>query len=380
MIYLDNSATTKPYEEVLDAFLKVSRDYFGNPSSLHSIGGKAEKLLEQARSQVAGLLKVKSSEIIFTSGGTEANNLAIKGAALANQHRGNHIITTQIEHPSVYESVKDLEQRGFEATYLQVDQNGVVDIEELKRAIRPETILVSIIHVNNEAGTIQPIEEIGQILKAYPKILFHADHVQGAGKVPLDFKKASLDMVSLSGHKFHALKGTGALYVREGVSLDPLFSGGGQESRRRHGTENVAGIVSFAKALRMTSERWAANQQLIDKTAAVIRSGLASIPEVTIHSPARHSAPHIINFSVADMKAEVFVHALEAKGVYVSTTSACSSKKSVLSRTLLAMGVPEKLAESAMRISLSEKNTPEEAEEAVKIIADTAKHLGKVMN
>ncbi|KKK38375.1 cysteine desulfurase [Mesobacillus campisalis] len=379
MIYFDNSATTKPYKEVLDSFLKVSAGYFGNPSSLHGIGGQAEKLLGQARSQVARLMGVKAAEVIFTSGGTEGNNLALKGAALANRGRGKHIITTQIEHDSVANAARQLEELGFEVTYLPVNKEGFIDTAAVNAAIRDDTILVSVIHTNNEVGTIQPVGEIGQMLKDFPKVLFHVDYVQGAGKLPLDIYGSNIDLCTISGHKFHGLKGTGALFVRDGVKLLPLLSGGGQEGERRNGTENVAGMVAMAKALRMSSERWERNMGLINEIMGTIKSGLAEMPEIIIHTPAENSAPHILNFSVKGFKAEVFIHALEEKGIYVSTTSACSSRKSRPSKTLLAMGVPDGVAESAIRISLSEENTLAEAKAAAGAIRETVKQLGEVM-
>ncbi len=257
MIYFDNSATTKPFSEVIHSYVKVSTDFFGNPSSLHQIGGMAEQLLTQARNQIGKLLKVKPAEILFTSGGTESNNLAIKGTAIMYRSRGKHIITTEVEHPSVRETMEQLKQLGFKITYIKPDKEGRIRPLDIKQALREDTILVSVIHVNNEVGTIQPIKEIGQLLKNYPKVLFHVDHVQGAGKVPLDFHVADIDLASISGHKFHGLKGTGALFIREGVRISPLLSGGGQESKLRSGTENVAGIVAMAKALRMTLDRYA---------------------------------------------------------------------------------------------------------------------------
>ncbi len=222
MIYLDNSATTKPLPEVMDSFVKVSKDFFGNPSSLHGIGGQSEKLLSQARSQVARLLSVKQNEIFFTSGGTEGNNLAIKGISFAYKDRGKHLITTAVEHASVRESFKQLEGMGFEVTEIPVDSIGRVHVEDIEKAIRPDTTLISVMHVNNEVGTIQPIQEIGRLLKKYPKILFHVDHVQGIGKVPLDLYKCEVDLCTISAHKFHGLKGNGLLFVREGVSIPYL--------------------------------------------------------------------------------------------------------------------------------------------------------------
>lgn len=379
MIYFDNSATTKPFKEVLDSFVKVSSDYFGNPSSLHQIGGQAEKLLSQARNQIATLLGVRASEIVFTSGGTEGNNLAIKGTALALNGRGKHIITTEIEHASVHNAMKQLEELGFEVTYVPVNSSGLVSSSDIKKAIRKDTVLVSVIHINNEVGAVQPIWEIGQMLSGFPKILFHVDHVQGAGKLPLDFYNCGIDLCTISGHKFHGLKGTGALFVREGINISSLLSGGDQEGKKRGGTENVAGMVAMAKALRMSLELQDKKSDHLKKILETIRAGLKKMPEVVIHTPVQSMAPHILNFSIEGLKAEVFVHALEQKGIFVSTTSACSSKRHSASKTLLAMGIPAGLAESAIRISLSYDNTLQEAEYLLKAVTDTLIQLGEVM-
>jgi cysteine desulfurase len=379
MIYLDNSATTKPYKEVLDSFIKVSTDFFGNPSSLHKIGGQAEKLLQQARSQAAKLLGVKPTEILFTSGGTESNNLAIKGVAMAHRERGRHIITTAIEHASIYNTMEQLESLGFEITYIRPDANGFIQAKDVEAEMRDDTILVSIIHVNNEVGTIQPVAEIGAMLKKYPKTFFHVDHVQGVGKIPLDFHHAGIHLCTVSGHKFHGLKGTGALFVKEGVLLSPILTGGSQEWKQRSGTENVAGIVAMAKALRMTLDE--RRDKLNQMTAVMdrLRDGISSVREITIHTPEDKAAPHILNFSVQGLRAETFVHALEEKNIFVSTTSACSSKKKAASKTLLAMGVPAEKAESAIRISLTYSNTVQEADLAVKAIKEAVIHLSEVV-
>lgn len=378
-IYFDNSATTKPYKEVVDSFVRVSTDYFGNPSSLHRIGGEAEKLLSKGRKQIAEQLGVKPSEIIFTSGGTESNNLAIKGTALMHRKRGNHIITTSVEHASIKESFRQLEELGFEFTIIPVDHEGRINVQDVENAISDQTILVSVMHVNNEVGTIQPIEKIGNLLKNYPKIIFHVDHIQGVGKVPLNLYKENIDLCSFSGHKFHGLKGTGLLYIREGVMLSPLFTGGSQERKFRSGTENVAGMVSLAKALRLTLENMDEHVQKILPMKETIITGIQDIEEIVVHTPDTGSAPHIINFSLKGFKAEVFVHALEEKDIYVSTTSACSSKKKTGSNTLSAMGVSEDLVKGAIRISLSYENTMEEAHFVVKAIRETVIKLKEVM-
>lgn len=379
MIYFDNSATTKPYKEVVDSFVKVSNDFFANPSSLHKLGGQAEALLNQARNQIAQLLNIKQKEINFTSGGTESNNLAIKGAATMFKNRGNHIITTAIEHASIYESMEILKNDGFSITYLPVDSEGRINLNDLKMAIRNETILVSIIHVNNEVGTIQPIKEIGDLLKNYPKILFHVDHVQGIGKVPINIHEYGIDLCSISAHKFHGLKGNGILYVREGVKIAPLLTGGNQEGHNRSGTENVAGIVAMAKALRLNLLKSEKEINRLIGLKTFILDGIQQIPEIIVHTPIENSAPHIINFSVKGFKAEVFVHALEEEEIYVSTTSACSSKINSVSHTLIGMGIDEEIAKSAVRLSLSFENTEEEARLVIRAIRKTIQKLGRTM-
>lgn len=378
MIYFDNSATTKPYREVVESFIKVSSEYFGNPSSLHRLGGQAEKLLTQAREQIAQLIAVKSSEVFFTSGGTESNNLAIKGAAFMYKERGRHLVTTSIEHASVLNTMEQLEQMGFEVTYLPVDHNGFVQVEDVKKAIRDDTILVSIMQVNNEVGVIQPIREIGEWLKKFPKVLFHVDAVQGVGKLPLELEECGVDLCSFSAHKFHGLKGTGALFIKDGLRITPLFAGGNQESGKRSGTENVAGAVAMAKALRMTMERTTAGVRNMAEIQWLLRSGLEEIAGIVIHTPVDETAPHILNFSVPEIKSETFIHALEQENIYLSTTSACSSKRKTPSKTLLAMGVSEQLADKAIRISLSFDNTKEEAMECIAAIKRAVNQLRRV--
>ncbi|PFA69699.1 cysteine desulfurase NifS [Bacillus sp. AFS015802] len=368
MIYFDNSATTKPYKEVLDTFLKVNEGYFANPSSIHSFGGRVEKLIQQSREQIASLLGINTKEVFFTSGGTESNNLAIKGTALEYGHRGKHIITTNIEHPSVKNAFHQLEEFGYTATYLDVDHEGKVRPSELKAAIQEDTILVSVMQVNNEVGSIQPIREIGKILQDYPKILFHVDAVQACGKVPLILDEKLIDLCSISAHKIHGIKGTGMLYVRDGLKLSPILSGGEQEGNLRSGTENTGGIVSFAKALRMHVEESKQKLVIMEENQQFLRGELETIEGVTVHTPSRNHSPHILNFSVKDFKGEVLIHALDRHEVYVSTTSACSSKQSKPSETLLSMGVPDSLAANSIRISLSFHNTMEECKQFIQLL------------
>lgn len=379
MIYLDNSATTRPFAEVVESYAKAAQQYFANPSSVHKPGMQAEQLLKQARLQTATILGVKPGEIIFTSGGTEGNNTAIKGIAYTYRSRGKHIITTAVEHPSVTNVCEQLKKEGFEITYLPVDRNGRVQINDVKNAIRDDTILVSIMHVNNEVGTIQPIEEIGELLQNYPKLFFHVDQVQGIGKVPLDYKKAHVDLATISAHKFHGLKGTGALFVREGIHFNPLLSGGGQEKNFRSGTENTAGIVAMARALRMATENLAEKILHMKKIQSYFFSELSKIPEVTLNTPAPSCAPHIINFSIPRFKTEVLITALSERGVYVSTTSACSVQRNEPSKTLLAMGLGDDIASSSVRISLSFENTFEEAQKAMTAIRECIHELKRVM-
>lgn len=379
MIYLDNSATTKPYKEVLDTFLKVNENFYANPSSIHSFGGQIEKLIQQSREQVASLLDIKQKEVFFTSGGTESNNLAIKGTAIQYGHRGKHIITTKIEHPSVLNAVKQLEIFGYSVTYLDVDAQGRIQPEQVKDAIKEDTILVSVMQVNNEIGSVQPIREIGMLLADYPKILFHVDAVQACGKVPLILREKLIDLCSISAHKIHGIKGTGMLFVRDGLELSPIISGGEQEGNLRSGTENTGGIVSFAKALRMHLIE--SKQQLpkMEENQRYLREELEKMEGVTVHTPVEHHAPHILNFSIEDFKGEVVVHALDLHEVFVSTTSACSSKQSKPSRTLLSMGVSKSQANSSIRISLSFHNTMEECRQFIQLLKKEIELLQKTM-
>jgi cysteine desulfurase len=379
MIYLDNSATTKPYPEVLDTYKTVAEEYFANPSSLHKLGGRAEALLNKCRAQAARLLNVKEQEIIFTSGGTEGNNTAIKGVAFGYRQRGKHMITTKVEHPASRAAFEQLEALGYDVTYLDVDREGRISVDDVKRALRDDTILVSVIHVNNELGTIQPVAEIGNLLKERPKTLFHVDHVQGFTKVPLDFYEAGIDLCTISGHKIHGPRGTGILFVREGVQLSPLLAGGGQEHGLRSGTENLPAIAAFVRAMRMTTERARTGIAALDKLSKRIRQALEELPGVTVNTPKQGAAPHILNATVHGLRAEVFIHALEEEGIYISTKSACSSKESEASAVLLACGIPEEAARQAVRISLSFENTPEEIERFLQTFARKLSELKNAM-
>lgn len=374
MIYLDNSATTKPHPSVLESYQKVSEQFFANPSSIHELGGETERLLIKSREQTADLLGVSDEEIIFTSGGTEGNNIAIKGIALNHYNRGKHLLTSEVEHPSVFETFKGLEQLGFEVTYLPVNQHGVISIDDLKMAIRNDTILISIMHVNNETGSIQPIQQIGEIAKSYPKLFFHVDDVQGLGKVPLKLKDSGIDLCTFSGHKIHGLKGTGALYVRRNTSLFPLFHGGGQELSIRSGTENLAGIVAFARAVRLIKEKEQKERNHLVQLQQYLHERFQKIKEVKINSPT-DGAPHIFNISVPQLKPEVIIHQLSRHNIFISTKSACSSRQNDESRVLVACGFKRDRSTTALRISLSYQNTIEELTEFVNTFKQVMKQL-----
>lgn len=380
MIYLDNSATTKPDPSVVESFTVATEQFFANPSSIHKLGGDVEKVLNKSREQIASILNVASKEIIFTSGGTEGNNLAIKGIALEHQDRGKHIITTEIEHPSVYDACKSLEKLGFKVTYLPVNKEGIISIKDLEQEINDDTILISIMHVNNELGSIQPIQEIGNIAKKYPKLYFHVDHVQGAGKVPLSLKNSGIDLCTFSGHKIHGLKGTGFMYVHQGVSLFPLLHGGNQEQKIRSGTENVAGAVSIAKALRLIMERKHKEHQHLYNLHHRLRSGLEKISGVEINTPINGAAPHILNFSVKDIKSEVMIHMLGEKDIFISTRSACSSKQADDSRILAACGLNHERSATALRISLSYDTSEKEIDTFLQVIEEAIKELTSFMD
>ncbi|WP_342494246.1 cysteine desulfurase family protein [Bacillus sp. FSL M7-0307] len=376
MIYLDNSATTKPYPEVLQVHQQVSERFFGNPSSLHQLGIDASRLLSETRKQILHYTGFTQYEIIFTSGATEANNIAIKGAALAKMNRGRHIVTTAIEHPSVIESFEQLKTLfGFDISYIQVNEHGRADMTHLKEVLRPDTVLVSLMHVNNETGAIQPIEEAASIIRTYAKeAIFHVDDVQGIGKVPLP-KKMDIDLLTMSGHKIHGLKGTGALFLKKEIVLAPFITGGEQELGLRSGTENPAGAVSLAKAIKQSFEYLNKHHDEMIALKTELEQQLGKIEGIVINTPLTHSAPHIVNFSVPGIQIEVLLHMLEKEGIYVSTTSACSAKKKEPSRVLLAMGKSEEAAKSSMRISLTYGQGPELAPQIITSIAQSVKKL-----
>ncbi|SJZ38836.1 cysteine desulfurase family protein [Selenihalanaerobacter shriftii] len=382
-IYLDNSATTKPKEEVVKAMMEPLTNNYGNPSSLHQKGIEAEKLLKEARRKVAKVIRADEQEVVFTTGGTESNNLAIKGSIDTLKRYGNHLITTKVEHSSVLHPFQDLEKEGWEVTYLDVDETGVLDLEELKEAITEDTILVSIMYVNSEVGAIQPIEEVEQIVKEYKEsnLYFHVDSVQALDKIEVDLSRLDIDLMSMSGHKIHGPKGSGALYVAKDTRLKSLITGGGQENGHRAGTENVPGIVGFGEAIRLTTneieEKVAKMQELKKKLADGITSNL---DDVEINGPKlEDGAPHILNVSFKGLKGEVIVHALEEKNIYVSTGSACSSKGSSPSHVLTAMGVAKEDMEGAIRFSLSTFNTEAEIDYTIEKIIEVIPKLRKII-
>ncbi|WNC13223.1 cysteine desulfurase family protein [Brevibacillus brevis] len=375
MIYLDNSATTRPHPQVVETMKRAMESYYGNPSSLHQMGVEAETVLKQAREVAASYLGCKPGEVIFTSGGTESNNTAIKGVAFQYQNRGKHIITTQVEHPAVYDVCKQLEGLGFTTTYLPVDRDGRVSLEDVKKAMRPDTILVSVMYVNNELGTIQPVAEIGQWLKQFPKVLFHVDAVQAVGKIPLRLKDSGIDLLSVSAHKFYGPRGVGILYKREGLIIHPLLMGGGQEGGVRSGTENLPAIAGMAKAIRILSELGTGETARLEKLLQQLRQGISAIEGCRINTPASGTAPHIMNISVPGVKAEVLLHALEERGFLVSTKSACSSKANEPSRVLVSAGIDRDCALSSLRISLGRENTEEDIKSFLSALGECVSSL-----
>lgn len=372
--YLDNSATTAVDEEVASLMGELMTKVYGNPSSLHNTGFEAEKRLDAARRDLAEILKCRESEIIFTSGGTESNNQALTGSFLANARRAKHIITTAIEHPSVAETARFLKAYGCTVDILGVDRNGHIDLDELRDLLRPDTLLVSIMHVNNETGAIQPVAEAGKIIKeASEGCIFHVDDVQGFGKLKLIPKDAGIDLLSVSAHKLHGPKGSGLLYARTGVKFSPLLYGGGQQNGRRSGTENVPGAAGLALSAKKLYENTEKNLEKLQRLKEVLLDGIKEMDGITLNGG---DAPHIISLTVQDVRSEVLLHALEQNGIYVSAGSACSShKKNRVSPTLTAMGLSAKEAESTIRISTGIKNTEEEMAYTAEAIKKEVKNL-----
>ena len=364
MIYFDNSATTKPYPEALANYTEVATRIWGNPSSLHNLGSQATRILEASRKQIAELIGKKAEEIYFTSGGTEGDNWILKGVAFEKAPYGKHIIVSDIEHPAIKESAAWLKTQGFEVDYAPVDARGFVKVDALASLLRPDTTLVSVMAVNNEIGSIQPIHEIAALLEDRPTISFHVDAVQSLAKVATEvYLPERVDFATFSSHKFHGLRGVGFVYIKEGKKITPLLTGGGQEKEMRSTTENVAGIAATAKALRLAMENQEAFASKTQQMKEVIRKELANYPDVTIFSGEDHFAPHILTFGIKGVRGEVVVHAFEEFDIYISTTSACSSKAGKPAGTLIAMGVDKSIAQTAVRLSLDLENDMSQVEQ-----------------
>lgn len=379
MIYFDNSATTPIFPQSLDAYIKSSQRIIGNPSSLHDLGNQANRLLQQARKQIAELITVTPDEIYFTSGGTEGDNWVLKGTMIEKREYGNHMIISGIEHPAVSETAEQLKSLGVEVSIAPVNNQGFVIVDELKKLIRKDTVLVSIMAVNNEIGSIQPILEISELLKEYPKIHFHVDAVQAIGKVSLsEWLTERVDFATFSAHKFHGPRGIGFIYWKKGRRLAPLLNGGGQEKNQRSGTENVPAIVAMAKALRIALDRKLQKPDHTKHLKEALINALKAYEKVTIFSEGEDYAPHILCFSLKGIRGEVLVHALEEKQIFISTTSACSSRKHLASSTLHAMHVPDDLATSAVRISLDESNSMAEVEQFMIIFKQLYKKFSTI--
>jgi cysteine desulfurase len=355
MLYFDHCASTPPYDEVIQTMMEVMKSQYANPSSLHRFGIESDKLIERSRALLADRMQTTKGSWIFTSGGTESNNVAIKGVARQYARRGKHLITSQIEHASVYEAFSQLEKEGYHVTYLPVSKAGHIDVSEVEAAITEDTILVSIMHINNEIGTIQPIEAIGRMLQQYPKIMFHVDAVQSLGKQPIAIEEWGIDLLSGSAHKLRGPKGIGYLYIREGITLYPLFSGGSHEGGYRAGTPNVPGIVASAKALRMSLDKREEREKKMKQLREQLLAEISEIKELKLNG-GEPIAPHIVHFSYPGMKPEVIVHMLEQHGIMASTKSACSSKDDKPSRVLRAIGASHEQASGGIRISFGDEH------------------------
>ena len=364
MIYFDNSATTKPYPEALETYMQVASKILGNPSSLHRLGDQATRILDASRQQIADLIGKKSDEIFFTSGGTEGDNWVIKGVAFEKAQFGKHIIVSAIEHPAVKESALWLKSQDFEVDFAPVDNKGFVDVEALADLIRPDTTLVSVMAVNNEIGSVQPIKAISELLADKPTISFHVDAVQALAKIPTEkYLTERVDFATLSGHKFHGVRGVGFVYIKSGKKITPLLTGGGQERDYRSTTENVAGIAATAKALRLSMEKLDIFTSKTGQMKAVIRQALFDYPDIFVFSDEEDFAPHILTFGIKGVRGEVIVHAFEDYDIFISTTSACSSKAGKPAGTLIAMGVDKDKAPSAVRLSLDLENDMSQVEQ-----------------
>ena len=366
-IYLDNSATTAVHPDVVKLMSKIMLEDYGNPSSKHNKGVQAERYLNEAGETLASILKCDKKELLYTSGGTESDNMAFIGTALANKRRGNHIITTMIEHPAILETTVFLEKNGFEMTYLPVDATGRVSLEALKEALRPETILVSIMYANNEVSIAEPIAEAASMVKEYnPEIIFHTDAVQAFGKYRIIPKRENIDLMSVSAHKLHGPKGVGFLYIKDKTRINPIIFGGGQQKGMRSGTENVPGIAGMALAAKLCYENFDEKIERLYELKEYFTDKVLEIPGTVFNGRRGHEGtPHVISISFENVRSEVLLHALEDKGIYVSSGSACSSNKPALSGTLKAIGVKNNLLDSTIRFSLCTENTKEELDEVI---------------
>lgn len=378
MIYFDNSATTKCSKAAMEIMCEALSENFGNPSSLHSFGFTAEKYIKNSRAIIASTLKCDVKEIVFTSGGTEGNNMAIRGCAYAYQKRGKHIITTSVEHAAVINPCKQLEKEGFEVTYLPVDEKGVVSVDDVKNALRDDTILVAIMYVNNEIGSVMPISQIGSLLKDRPNTYFFVDAIQAYGKYQINPKNMGIDLMSVSGHKLHGPKGSGFLYIKDKVRVEPIILGGGQENALRSGTENVPAIAGLGVAVKEAYDNLSANVEKMNSLKKHLRDRLAEIDDIVVNGPdCDEGAPHIVSVTVTGVRSEVMLHTLEEKGIYVSAGSACSSNKPSPSRTLQAIGLTGLPLESTIRFSFCEDNTIDEVDEAIEVMKATVPTLRK---
>lgn len=370
--YFDNSATTRVLDSVKDIVVKTMTEDYGNPAAKHRKGMEAEQYIREARKIIADSMKVQEKEILFTSGGSESNNMALIGTAWANQRAGKHIISTAIEHPSVYNPLGVLEELGFEVTILPVDHDGHISLKELEEAIRPDTILVSTMYVNNEVGAVEPVEEISRVIKAQnPSALYHVDAIQAYGKYVIRPKKQGIDLLSVSSHKIHGPKGVGFLYIRSGVKIKPLIYGGGQQAGMRSGTENVPGVAGFGAAVKEMYTDHAEKIQKLIGLKDYMTDRLGEIEGTVINSKkGEASAPQIVSVSFEGVRSEVLLHALEDKGIYVSSGSACSSNHPGISGTLKGIGVAQKLLDSTIRISFSIFNTKEEVDYTIDVLKE----------
>jgi len=376
-IYLDNSATTKLDKEVLKEMLPYLQENYGNPSSAYRIGRENKAIIEDARKQVAKVLNANTEEIYFTSGGSESDNMALKGVAFANQDKGRHIITSKIEHPAVLDTCKELERHGFEITYINVDKNGIVDLKQLETSIREDTILISIMFANNEIGTIEPIKNIGRIAKQY-NILFHTDSVQAIGNIKIDVKELGIDLLSLSAHKFYGPKGIGALYVRDGINFRKYLNGGHQERNKRAGTENVAGIVGLGKAITLAYNNFEdKNKYLYNLRTYLINEIKNNIPDIRINGDIEKRLQGNINISVNGVEADNILTELDKRGIFISTGSACTTGSIESSHVLKAIGLSDTKAHSSIRISLGKYNTKDELKHFSKELKEIIENLRK---